>query len=223
MLKLLRRLRQRVKGPWLTAVGHQKLPGTLWRGLEERRSFDFQETLIVHVTARRDGHLRAQPQIANHLRASQVEVAVLQAQFLVHLVGHLGVVHLEGQDCRGVQDGHRLDLNLHLAAQNLSVAGALGPDPNLALDLNHRLGVKLGSHVEEGRRQVRRIEHGLGPPFPVTEVDKEDTAEVASGVDPTGQDDRAASIRGAEFIAMVRALHAKIRSHSVDLAGIFKE
>jgi hypothetical protein len=82
--------------------------------------------------------------------------------------------------------------------------------------------VEFGSHVKDGGRQIRRIEHGLGAAFSIPEVDKEDPAEVASGVDPTGQDDRAASIRGAEFIAMVRALHAKISLYSVDPAGIFK-
>ena len=103
LLELLRRLRQGVERARLTAVRHEEFAGALGRALEQDRRLDFQEALLVHEHARGGGHLAAHAQVAGHLRPAQIEVAILEPQLLVHLAGHLRVVHREGQHVGIVQ------------------------------------------------------------------------------------------------------------------------
>src|SRR6185369_14015033 len=74
LFELLRRLRQRIERSRLATIRHQKFARTFRRGLEQRRRLDFEEALLIHVTARGNGHLRTQAQIARHLRPAQIEI-----------------------------------------------------------------------------------------------------------------------------------------------------
>ena len=60
---------------------------------------------------------------------------------------------------------------------------------------------------EDFLRHVSGIEDGLGAAFAVAQVDEEESAEVAAGMDPAGERDGLAGVFGAELVAMMRAFH----------------
>jgi len=91
---------QRVKSARFATIGNEKLARTFGCAFEEDRSFHFQKALLVHENPGSSRHLASQTQVAGHFWPAQIEVAVLQAQFLIDLVGDFGVVHREREHIR---------------------------------------------------------------------------------------------------------------------------
>ena len=87
LLEQLGRLRQGVERTRLLPRRHEELAGTLGRRRHEHRRLHLDEALALH--RRRMAELTAPrtPQVALHPLAAEVEVAVLQADALVDLVG----------------------------------------------------------------------------------------------------------------------------------------
>ena len=79
LLEGLRRLRQRVELAGVGARRHQELARALRRRLVEDRRLQLPEPVVLEVAADRLGEQEARPQVAAHLVAAQVEVAVVQA------------------------------------------------------------------------------------------------------------------------------------------------
>ena len=61
--------------------------------------------------------------------------------------------------------------------------------------------------VEQFLGQIRRIEDRLRAAFAVADVNKDQAAEVAAGMDPAGQRDGLPDVCRAQFVAMMRAFH----------------
>ena len=97
LLVLLRRLGQGVKLAGVDSAGDEEFPRALRRALEQGRRLDFEEALFLHEHPRGGGDPAAQTHVVDHLRSTQVEVAMLEAQLLVHLGRDLGVVDGERQ------------------------------------------------------------------------------------------------------------------------------
>ncbi len=83
LLEDLRRLRQRVEAARIDAARHKKIARAFRRGLVENRRFDFEEAIRAEALADGAGNLVAQQEVSLHLDAAQVDVAVLEARFLV--------------------------------------------------------------------------------------------------------------------------------------------
>jgi hypothetical protein len=60
--------------------------------------------------------------------------------------------------------------------------------------------------LEKLRRQIGRVKDGLGAAFAVADINENQSAEVAAGMDPAGQGDWLPDVRRAQFVAMMRAL-----------------
>ena len=83
LLKELGRLRQSKKSPRVYAAGDQIVARAFRCALGQHRRFDLQKTGISVILARHPGNLVAQHQLALHVRAAQIQVAVFQTQRLV--------------------------------------------------------------------------------------------------------------------------------------------
>ena len=130
---LLRRLRQRVKQAGVCAARHEKFPRAFGRGLEERRCFDFEKALFIHENARGRGHFAAQAEVARHFGPAQIEVAIFEAQFLVHLARGLRVVHRERQHFGDVEHFKFLHHDFHFAGGDFGIVRAAGTLADLSL------------------------------------------------------------------------------------------
>ena len=143
LLVLLRRLGQGVKLARMQPARHEEFAGALRRALEQRRRLDFEEALILHEHARRGGHPAAKAHVVNHLRSAQVEVTVLEAQFLVDFGRDLRVVDAERQHVGVVEHLELFGHDLDEAGVDLLVLRAVGADTHLAGDADDALAVEL--------------------------------------------------------------------------------
>ncbi len=139
----------------------------------------------------------AQHQVLRHARPADVEIAVLEPQHLVDLVGCARDV--EGRVLGRVEDRHLVGNHFDVAGGEIGVAQALGPRRHLALDLHDELAARLGRNVV--RRDLVGIDGDLGHAKAVAQVDEDERAMVAAAVDPTGQGDRLADMCSIQFAA----------------------
>src|SRR5581483_3421121 len=153
LLELLRGLRQRVEFARLATAGDEELAGG-------------------------GGDLAAQAEVAGHLGTAQVKIAVLQAQFLVHLGGDLRIVHGERQDFGHVVDFKRGDGDFDFTGGNLGIVGAFGAAAHLAGDADHAFAAQGGGAVEEVLGHVGGVKDRLRAAFAVADVDEDQAAEI---------------------------------------------
>ena len=190
LLEDLRALRQRVEASLLEPARDDEVSRTLGCRLEEDRRLDVEESSGLHLSADDPDHLSAQDDVSLELVAPQVEPAVAQAQRLVHVL----LVELERQRSRAAHDLELVDLELDLTGRHVRVdrLGAarnqrpLGAEYELVPDLVRELGCvsrRLG------------VDHELRDPGPVTEVDEDQAAVVATTCRPAGQGERLADER----------------------------
>ena len=189
LLVLLRRLGQGVKLSGMHAAWHEEFARALRCALEERGRLDLEEALFLHEHPRRGGHPAAQAHVVDHLRPPQVEVAVLEAQFLVDLGRDFRVVDAERQHVGLVQDLQFVSQHLDKAGVDLFVLRAVGPDAHLAGDADHAFAVELGGGLKQVGRKIAGVKHRLGAAFAIPDVDENDPAQVAVGVNPAVQGD----------------------------------
>ena len=173
LLEQLRRLRQGVERPRLLARRHEELAGPLGRRRHEHRRLDLDEALLLHRPADAELTAAADAQVALHPLAPQVEVAVLQADVLVDVVG-AGVDRERRRRGRAQHlDGALADLDL--AGRQVGVDRALRP---LAHDAGDAHDV-LAAHVD------RVVDDALHDAEVVADVDEgEVLAVLAAAGDP---------------------------------------
>src|SRR5205823_14472999 len=76
----------------------------------------------------------------------------------------------------------------------LSLHDAL-PISNPAGDCDDAFAAQRRRLVESLFRRIRRVEDRLCPPFAVADVDEDESAEIAAGMDPAGQSDGLPDLR----------------------------
>ena len=189
LFELLRGLRQGVKGARLAAVGHQEFARAFGGGFEQDGRLDFHEALFVHVEAGGGGDFAAQPEVARHFRPAQVQVAILQAEFFVDGAGDFRVVHRKGEHLGHVQHFQGGGGDLDFAGGNFGIVGAGGAGADFAGDGDDAFAAEGGGALEKLPGQIGGVEDGLGAAFAVADINKDEAAEVAAGMDPAGEDD----------------------------------
>ncbi len=201
LLEDLRRLRQRVELAGMDAAGNKKIARAFGRGLGEDGRFDFEEALLREAFADGEGDFVAQPEVALHLGAAQVDVAIFEADFFV-LDGFFG--GREGREARVVEDAQLGGLDLDFAGGHFGIDGvgvaqadfADGGDDVLGADL-------LAFEVAVGSQFF--VEDDLGDAGAVAEVEEDEVAVVAAAVDPAHEDDLLAGVGGAQVAAQMGA------------------
>ncbi len=194
LLEQLRRLRQGVERTGFLPRGDEKLTGTLWSGGNEHRSLDLDKTLSLHRRADRRVGPSPQAEVALHPLAAQIEVAVLQPDVLVDVVGPR--VDREWRRVSRPQHFHRAVADLDLAGRQVRVDG---PVRTLAHGAGDAHDV-LAAHVH------RVVDDALHDPRVVAHVDEgEVLAVLAAAGHPSAHGDGRADVGGSQFAAQVGA------------------
>ncbi len=158
------------------------------------------------------GHLRAQLQALEHLRAAQIHVAIAQPVLLGNLIV-LDIQH-EGRSFGAVEDGQLLAEDFDLAGGQVGIDGTLRAAANAALHLQHEfVTYPLGGG--EDLRAVR-IKHHLHETFPVAQINENDSAVIAAAVDPSVEVDVLIKVRFMEMTAVMAAHTDKIPAEFVE-------
>ena len=200
LLVLLGGLGQSIELAGVDTGGDQIVTGALGGGLGEHGGLDLQKTLLVEVVPADLGHLVTGGDSVLHVGAAQVQIAVLQTQ---HVVG-LGVLY----DLKGRSLG--LGQQTQLGDVNLDVAG--GDLVGLALTLPHQTGggddvlrAQGGGLLEDGLVGTV-VEGQLDQTGAVTQVHKDQAAQVALTLDPAAHGHGLARIAQAQLAAVVGAV-----------------
>ena len=159
LLEQLRALRQRIEAALMQPAGHHEVAGAFGRGGHERGRLDLGELRRLHRAPDRGVHPRPVDQVALHAGVPQVQVAVANAQHLVHLDA---AVDLERRWLRAGQHFDRRVADLDLAGGQLGVGRVFGPLAHRARHRQHVLGAQV----------VRMVHHALHDAGAVAQVDE---------------------------------------------------
>lgn len=143
LLVLLWGLAEGVEVAGVEAAGHEELARAFGGGFEEGGCLDFEEALLVHVGAGGVGGLVARLECLEHFGAAEVEVAVLEAEVVVDLLG-LDVVEGEGGRFGDVVDSDLAGVDLDFASCHLRVDGGIHAGLDRAEHLDDGLVLELG-------------------------------------------------------------------------------
>jgi len=184
LLELLRALRQRIEVVRVQAARHDKVARPLRRALQQDRRLDLQKVALRQKLADEAHHMMAQFQIRQHARAPQVQIAILEAQRLIHIVGVAADV--ERRRARGVQDrdlaGHHLDG----ACRQIRVLEAGRSLAHNAAHLDDVLAAELARHLMGLLRGVG-VDGHLRNAETVAQIHKDEPAVITAAVDPACQ------------------------------------
>ena len=190
LLEDLRRLRQRVERAGLYAAGHEVIARAFRRGARHERRLDFEEALVGELLAHGEGDLRAQDDVALHLRAAQIHVAVLQAD----VFGDVDVLfHGERRGARFVEDPDLRRHHFHFAGGHVGIDGLRGAERDHALDGDHVFRAHLFGALVNGGVHVL-VEDGLRVTGAVAHIDEDHGAVIAAAMRPSHQKDRLAGV-----------------------------
>ena len=201
LLELLGALRQGIDGARLEARRNDEVAGTFGRALDEDGCLDLDEPVLLVGAPDLRHELRPEEKPAQHRLSPDVQVAVLEADRLLHRSVRL--VDVEGRRPRLGEDREGAGLELDLTCRQAVVLHARQAAGDVSLDRDHELGPAAGSDgVGVGR--VGRVHDDLGEPVAVAHVEEDELAVIAATVNPAGQANRAALVDGAKGAAGVR-------------------
>ena len=144
----------------------------------------------------------AQLEILRHLGAAQVEVAVGQAQVFISDLG----IKRERRHVGFVEHFQLRRDEFDFARDELRIDGSLDARANAAGDLDHVFAAQLVREFGD-LRIFLGAEDDLRDPFAVAQINENNAAVVAAGVNPARQGDGLADVFFAEDVAEVGAIH----------------
>ena len=197
LLEDLRRLWQCVELTGMHTAGDQKIACSLGCGLGENRRFDLKKALLAEALANRQSDVVAQLEVALHLWATKIDIAVLEADFFV-LDGFFR--GREWGEARVVENEELRSLNLDFTGRHLRIDGVLIAQAHLA---NRRDNVfradLLAFEMAVGGQFL--VQDNLAEAGAVAEVEEDEVAVIAAAVDPTHENHLLACVGGAEIAA----------------------
>ena len=212
MLEELRRLRQCVETAGHQAAGDDEVAGAFGGALAQERGFDFPEAQVAQVVAHHLGDAIAGAERVLHAGAAEIQVAIFQAAFLGHLVMFIGHERGRGADRENV---HGLDADFDRAGGELGVDQALAASGDGGADADDPFGAELAALFVNGLATKVGVEDELGQTVPVAQVDEDQSAVVAVGMNPAGQFDFRTHVGRAELAAGVGAITSCDCFHSL--------
>src|SRR5919202_4775735 len=194
LLELLGRLREGVELPRIEAARDQVVAGALRGRFGQERRLDLDEATLLEVIAHVLDDPVAKEDVVPHPGTPQVEVAVLQAEQLIH--GPVAV-DLERRRLGGAKHPQIARLDLDLAGRQVGVLVALGAPDDLTLDRDGILGPELLSCRED--RVAFRVEGHLGYPPAIAQIYKDQTPMVPPAMHPSGEPNPLADVLLAQL------------------------
>ena len=176
----LGRLGQGVERPGVHPARHQVIAGALRRGLRQHGGLQLDEIMFPKVAPGVGVDLAPGPQVLLHLLPPQVQIAVGQAEVLVHLIRL--VPHLKGKGQRRGQDQEVARHDLDISSLQGGVLRSLRADPKPTLHRDAVLAPQVpGLFMDISRLRVEDHLDGAGV---VPYLDEDDPAQVAARAYP---------------------------------------
>ena len=209
LLEHLRRLGQGIEFAFMFAAGDEEVPCAFGGGGGQDGRLHVGEAVFFHFFAQEGDEVGAKFDALGHFGVAEIEEAVFETGFLLDVEG---IGRLEGQHIvNRTEDFHCRRAHLDFAGGDASVDGfgsALFDD---ARKRNAGFFLETGDHIG--------IDDDLRDAVTVAEVDKNDSAVVADGIDPPAKGNLFADVGDAEFAAGVSSqsrfeVHSFLAVHS---------
>ncbi len=206
LLEQLRRLRQGVEVSRVDPAGDEVIARAFRGGARQERRFNFQETFAGEILPDSQRDLVAQLEIGLHLGPAQVEIAVLEAHFLVL---HRVVRRRKRRHFGVVQDKQLLSDHFHLAGRHFRIDGRGIARPHVANYGNDEFRPDMLSFGVRFRGGLL-VQNHLRDTGAVPDIKENQGAVVAAAVDPAHQGDLLACgcVVAGQEAAAVRALQS---------------
>ena len=161
----------------MRAARNDVVARTFGRRSRQHRCFDVHETVAVQVLAHRHRHLVTQAQVAKHFFASEVEIAIRQAQLFIRVL-----IVMERRRFGPVQDRQLMCQHFDLTRRHVRVDRAFRALPYYTFDREDELAantLRLGKNLGPVR-----VEYHLQQAFPVAQIDEDHTTVIAPAMHP---------------------------------------
>ena len=136
----------------------------------------------------------------------EIEKTVTQPHFFAIVAV---AVHFQRKRFGGPENFAGRDPQLYVAGRQIGVFSVAGPLLDFSGDADHRFQTQRF----ELRKYVRfNIDHALGQPVMIAEVDKQQIAVIALPVNPPGQAGLCPGVPGAKFSAGMGAVSMHVRT-----------
>ncbi len=198
LLELLRALGQHEELAGVYTRRHDVFAGAFGRSLNETRRIDFQTVLRREVLADDLEDLGAQHDVLAHACGAHIQVAVLQAQFLVDRVG----INFKRRRFGFVQNGAIGSRNFNITGGKFGVFSTGLALVHNTRNLQHPLRTN-GFSLSECLFVLLGMKHHLGQAVPIAQVDENQSAVVAAAVHPSAQGDGGSDMLGSKIAAGV--------------------
>ena len=116
------------------AAWNDVIASAFWRCTRQHRSLDVNEAVGIEIITHRNRHLMPQHQVSKHVFATQIDIAVLEADVFVGLL-----VVVKRRRFRLVENLELMCQHFDLAGTHVRVYGAVGARTNKALHFEHVL------------------------------------------------------------------------------------
>ncbi len=181
LLVLLGRLRQRVELARMDARRHKEVARPFGARRGEDRGLELEEPLPFHPPAKRVNDLTAQHDVLVKFLAPEIEEPVPEPRVL-----RIGLIaeHRQRQIAGRPQDFDLAEVNLDEAGGHFGVFGAGRTLAHLAVDADHEFRTQFLRFAKGWRI---RIDHALGDPIMVAQIDEQQAAVIADAVAPAGK------------------------------------
>ena len=189
-------MRQREEAAGLEPGRHEEVARALGRRLGHDRRLDVHEAGGLHLLPDDRDHPRAQPHVALHPLAAQVDPPVADPERLVDAF----LVELERERSRAREDLEPVDLDLDLARRQVRVHGVGRAPDDLTLGLQDELVSNLVRRPHCVRSPLG-IDHELADARLVAQVDEDETAVVAPAGRPARERHAPPDVLGAHLAA----------------------
>ena len=189
----------------MDARGNEEFARAFRRRLVEHRRLDVDEALGIEIAARGDGRAVAKLKVLLHLRAAQVDHAVLQADRFRQIL----VVELERRRLRDIEDLDLVREDFDLAAREVRIHGAFGAWPHETRHADDEFVAQL-FRDGEGRRAIG-IADDLHQTFAIAQIDENDAAVIAAPMHPAADGDRLGQELAVDAPAVVGAFQVFLR------------
>ncbi len=205
LLEELRALWQGVPHALVESRWDDKVARAFRRALDEKRGLYFSKSVGREVVARQLRDLAARAQDVLHAWAAQVDVSVLEADFLVDLLG-IVIIGQDGRVLCLVEDLKFFGSEFHLASGEF-VIWLTGTETKNAAHADHVFAAERLGLLHEFGAGMFEIEDHLAEAVSIPNVHEQESATlVAIGVHPSVEGDCLTGIGKAWLSAGVRAL-----------------
>ena len=167
----------------MQTTGDKVIARPFRRAFNKDGSFHIDKVPVIQIFPYVMDHLMSNSKVVQHARAAQVKVTIAEPKLLINITI---LIYVKYRSFRFVEYIGLLDQDLYPTSHKVGVSQPFRPGPDKTLDLNHVFAPQLPGQMMRFLG-FGGIKDHLSQPVTIAQVNKDQSAVVASPVNPPGQ------------------------------------